>query len=257
MADLGASLVGFVETAVAEADAERAVVALDGGVESAVVATLAADALGPDRVTALVMPAHLSSEAPARDAEAVAAGLGLEAERVHLGPMLAAFREVMGETGAPADDVVAVSNALSRFRMACAYYLANTSNGVVFGTATRTDRLLGAVAKHGDVGADFLPLGDRYYTEVRALAHELALPDAVVAGPRGGFAVGPTDAETLGVPERTLDELLVALVDADLSPAAAAERAGVSVEAAERVASWRAATAHKRRLPPTPATYGG
>lgn len=257
LADLGASLVGFVEAVVAEAGADRAVVALDGGVASAVTATLAADALGPDRVDALVMPAHLSSEASARDAETVADGLGIDAERVHLQPVLAAFRETMGETGAPADDLVAIGNALARFRMTCAYYLANTGNGVVLGTATRTDRLLGSVTKHGDAGVDVLPLGDRYYTEVRALAGELGLPDSVIAGPRGGFAVAPTDAETLGVDDQTLDELLVAAVDENRPAPEVAERVGVTVETVERVTSWRAVTAHKRRRPPTPATYGG
>lgn len=251
VADLRERVTAFVEHTVEDADAERAVVALDGGLESTVLAALATDALGTDRVEALVMPAHLSSEAAARDAETVAGALGLEPNRVHLGALLAAFREAVGAAGAPADDLLAMQNALARLRMACAYYVANTGSGVVLGSATRTERLVGSVTKHGTVGADALPLGDCYATEVRALADALGVPDAVVDSD-AGFDITPSDAAELGIDDRTLDELLVALVDSELGPEAAAERVGVTPETATRVAEWHAATAHKRRVPPTP-----
>lgn len=241
----------FVEAAVAEAGATRAVVPLDGGVASAVVAALATDALGADNVDALVMPAHLSGEAAARDAETLARALGVETHRVQLQPLLAAFREAMGAAGAPADDLLAVENALARLRMACAYYVANTREGLVLGSVTRTERLLGSVTKHGDVGVDALPLGHRYHTEVCALADALGVPDAVTERPHGVEA-SPTDATQLGVDDRTLDELLVAVVDAEVSAEEAAERVGVDSETVDRVLAWRGATAHKRRPPATP-----
>ena len=248
----------FVEAALDDAGTDRAVVPLDGGVASAVVAAVAADALGPERVDALVMPAHLSGEAAARDAETLAGALGVEPHRVQLQPLLAAFRETMGAAGAPADDLLAVENALARFRMACAYYVANTREGLVFGSVTRTEQLLGSVTKHGDIGVDALPLGHRYHTEVCALADALGVPDAVTER-TGGFGSGPTDSEQLGIDDRTLDELLAAAVDAELPVDEVADRVGVDPETVERVLAWRDATAHKRRPPATPdrTTDGG
>lgn len=241
----------FVEATVAEAGTSRAVVPLDGGVTSAVTAAVAADALGTENIDALVMPAHLSGEAAARDAETLARALGVETHRVQLQPLLAAFREAMGAAGAPADDLLAVENALARFRMACAYYVANTREGLVLGSVTRTERLLGSVTKHGDVGVDALPLGHRYHTEVCALADALGVPDAVTDRPRG-VETGPTDAAQLGIDDRTLDELLAAVVDAGIPAGEAAERVGVDRETVERILAWRDATAHKRRPPATP-----
>lgn len=251
VATIREEITAFIGSAVADAGADRAVVPLDGGVASAVVAALAADALGPENVDALVMPAHLSGEAEARDAETIASALGVKKRRIQLQPLLAAFRETMGAAGAPADDLLAVENALARFRMACAYYVANTGNGFVLGSATRTERLLGSVTKHGDVGADALPLGAHYHTEVCALADALGVPDAVTEQSRG-FGSGPTDAEQLGVDDRTLDELLAALVDATQPPDEVADRVGVDHETVERVRSWHDTTAHKRQPPVTP-----
>lgn len=244
-------ITAFIGSTVADAGADRAVVPLDGGVASAVVATLAVDALGAEHVDALVMPAHLSGEAAARDAETLAEALGVEARRIQLQPLLAAFRETMDAAGAAADDVLAVENALARFRMACAYYVANTNDGLVLGSGTRTERLLGSVTKHGDVGVDALPLGSHYHTEVCALADALGVPDAVTHRSRG-VDTGPTDAEQLGVDDRTLDELLAVVVDGEQPPDEVAERVGVAHETVERVRSWHDATTHKRRPPATP-----
>jgi len=245
-------LVEFVETVAEDAPVDRAVVTLDGTPTSAALAALVTDALGSDRLDALVMPAFLSGEAAARDAEAVAATLGVESTRIQLQPLLAAFREAMGNVGTPADDVIAVQNALERFRMACAYYVANTSDGMVFGDVTRTDRLLGSVTKHGDVGVDALPFGDLYYTEVRALGTALDVPDTVTSNPRSGFGGVPTDAAELGVDERTLDELLLAVVDENRPAEVVAEDLDVTTDTVERVEQWHAATAHKRHQPQTP-----
>lgn len=249
-AEVREEVTAFVDGVVDDTDSRRAVVPLDGGVASAVVVALAVDALGTDRVDALVMPAHLNSEAAARDAETLASAAGIDAHRIQLQPLLAAFREAMGAAGAPADDLLAVENVLERFRMACAYYVANTGDRIVLGSATRTERLLGSITKHGDVGVDALPLGHRYHTEVCALADALGVPDTVTERP-WGFGSGPTDAEQLGVDDRTLDEVLAA-VEADLAVDDIAERTGVDPETVARVRSWRDRTEHKRRPPVTP-----
>lgn len=255
LARVEADLHDFLAGVVADAGAERAVVALDGTLGSTVVATLAADALGPDRVTGLVMPAYLTHADAAQEAELVAEVLGMEHTRVQLTPLLAAFQTTVESSPGATDDLVATESALARLRTACAYYVANVADGVVLGTADRTALFAGTVVKHGDTGVDCLPLGDLYRTEVRALADFLDLPDTASTDAADGMAAGrPRDDR--GLDNTVRDRVLHGLVDRSESPAAVADRLDLPPDTVERVATWRAETAHKRRVPATPTTRG-
>jgi len=246
-------LPAFLDDMATTADADGFVVTIDGAPESAVAATMAAEALGPDRVTGLVMPAQLTDEAPARDAEAVASSLGIEHHRLQLRPLFAAFQEIIGTTGEPADDLVAMHNAGARFRMACAYYVANTRNRLVVGTVNRTDRLLGSVAKYGENGVDVSLLGDLYRTEVLALARDLGVPEGVRSrSSRYHGRATPSDAEQLGIDQTTLDSLLRLTVDEGDPPEVVADRLDIDTSVVRRVKTWCAATRHKRHSPPKP-----
>jgi len=246
-------LPAFLEDVATAAEAEGFVVAMDGCVGSTVAATMAAEALGPERVTGLVMPAGLSDEAPARDAEAAASALGIEHYRFRLQPVVAAFREAVGASDGPTDDLVAMRNATERFQTACAYYVANTRDRLVVGSVDRTDRLLGSVAKYGANGVDVALLGDLYRTEVRALARDLDLPRSIrERSPRLVSHAEPTDAERLGVDQRTLDSLLRLTVDEGEPAAVVADRLGIEPAAVRRVKRWCSATRHKRHSPPKP-----
>ncbi|WP_440770814.1 NAD(+) synthase [Natronorubrum sp. DTA28] len=248
----------FIEEQVDDAGADGVVIALDGELASTVTATLAVDALGSDRVTGLVLPAYMNQEAAARDAEAIASVLGIEYSRVPLQPLLAAFQEVVGATAQPADDLVAMENVAARLRMACSYYVANTTNALVVGTATRTDRFLGTLTKHADTGVDCLPLGDLYATEVRVLADALEIPtDLVAPSASPGVGAGQSAGDELEIEPKTVDRVLRLSVDEGVDVAAVAERVGVDAAAVERIADWYASMRHKRQLPPTPATRAG
>ena len=254
---VASSLRGSIEDIVADAGAERAVVALDGGLGSTATATLAVDGLGADRVTGLVMPAYLDHAAAAREAELVADVLGVPHARLHLHPLLAAFQRVVEPAPGPGDDLVATGAALSRLRTACAYYVASATNGVVLGAANRTDLYTGRVVKHGDTGVDCLPLGGLYRTEVRALGEVLDLPEptqTAVAEP-DRMAATPVREEA-ALDEADRDRVLHALVDRDLRPAAVAEQPELPREAVERVAAWCAETEHRRRGPAALAADG-
>lgn len=247
-------LPAFLEDVVAEAGVDGVVVRLDSSVESVVAATLAVGALGPDRVRTLGMPAQLMDEAIAQETEAIADVLGVDHHRFQLHPVLVAFQDAVGSAGGQADDLMATQNALERFRMACAYYVANATNRLVVGSVPRTTYLLGTLTKYGHTGVDVALFGDLYRTELRELASALDVP--VTDGhPRSAPGdVAPPDAERLGVEQATLDSLLRLRLDEGHSVSTVAQRTGVDAAVVERVEAWCRDARHKRRPPVTPFT---
>lgn len=149
--------------------------------------------------------------------------------------------------------MVAMENASERFRMTCAYYVANTTNRLVVGTVNRTERLLGSVAKYGQNGVDIALFGDLLRTEIEALARDMDLPTDIVDRPQGQIEhVGPTDAEKLGVEQETLDSLLHYSIDEQRSDDAVAELVNADRSTVRRARQWCAATRHKRHQPLKP-----
>ncbi|QLG63617.1 NAD(+) synthase [Halorarum salinum] len=247
----------FVRSVVDRSGAEGVVVVLRGGLDSTVAATVAVDALGADDVVGLVLPCSLSSEADARDAEAVADLLGIEAVDVQLRPLFEAFRGTVGAELAPSADTVATMNVVARLRMTCAYYLANATGRLVVGSVTRTDRLLGDPTKYGDGAADLHPLGSLFETEVRALAERLDVPEFVAEKPsRGNLWTGYADERSLDAPVETVDRVLAAAVESNLDVDATAAALGVEADLVERVIARHAGSRHKRRRPLRPGPDG-
>lgn len=259
-----AAIVEFIRTAVDDANADGVVVAMSGGIDSTLTATLAVEALGGERVVGLGLPCNKTDGRNACDARTIAEGLGIEYRTGHLRPLLEAFQDDVApaidptrELERPAGDERTTGNLIARFRMCCAYYDANRTNKLVLGTANRSEVLLGYFTKYGDGAADLYPIGNCYKTEVRALAKRLGLPKRIVGKePTAGFWTGQTDADELGARYEEIDPLLERVVDRGESVEAAAEELGVDRDVARRIASLHERTAHKRHTPPTPELDG-
>ena len=254
----------FVETSVAAADADGVVVNMSGGLDSTVTAALAVEALGADRVYALILPCNKVGAHHARDAEALADALGIEHDTVHLHSLFAQFGAVAPDRFDLHDEPILSGNAVARLRMTLAYLAANATNRLVCGTANRSELLLGYFTKHGDGGADVHPIGHLYKTEVRALAAELDVPEFVVEKPpTAGFLPGQRDADDLGAPYDVIDRVLRLGVDRGLDAATIAERlSGADVdteideETVDDLLARHRATDHKRSTPAVPTGRG-
>jgi len=252
------SVVAFLRERVESAGADGVVVAMSGGLDSTVTATLAVDALGPERVLGLGLPCHKTDATAATEAEVVADHLGIDFRRVQLRPLLQQFEQHVVPALTPESDRGptptpdrALGHAVARLRMVSAYYAANRTNRLVAGTATRSELLLGYVTKYGDAAADLFPLGDLYKAEVRVLAGHLGLPDPIVEKePAGGIAPGRTDADDLGATYDTIDSLLYRVIEEGDPAEMAADAVDVDETTARRLVSMCVETAHKRRLPP-------
>ena len=209
-AGLAARIVtGFIRDSVTKAGMERVVVGLSGGIDSAVSAYLAAQALGADKVLALRMPYKTSSADSLADAEAVIEALGLPSLTLSISemadPLIARFPEMSR---------LRRGNIMARLRMIALYDQSMAWGGLALGTSNKTEFLLGYSTIYGDSGVALHPIADLYKFQVRQLARHLGVPRSIIdKPPSADLWVGQTDEEELGFTYDQADAALFLLVD--------------------------------------------
>ncbi|MCI4372692.1 MAG: NAD+ synthase [Thermoplasmata archaeon] len=225
---------------------EGVVLGLSGGIDSALCARLAADALGRERVLGVLLPSHGFPEPLRRETERYAEDLGISHRTVSLERITEEFRTALPEV----TDRITVGNTVARLRMTVLFALARDHQRLVLGTGNKSELLQGYFTKYGDGGADLLPIGDLYKTQVRSLAEQLGLPAAIrERPPSAGFWEGQTDEEELGTSYADLDRVLFGLEQL-CRPEEIHERTGIPLAAVLRIADRLTRTRHKRRPPP-------
>jgi NAD+ synthase len=221
----------------AQAGAVGYVVGLSGGLDSACTAALCRRAVG-ETVLAALMPCY----SPPEDEEMagfVAKAIGLETVTVDLGPTYNAMLAGLppGLTG------MARANIKPRLRMTTLYALAQSRGYLVAGTGNKSELMIGYFTKYGDGGVDVEPLGDLYKWQVRDLARDLGLPQAVIdRTPSAGLWPGQTDEGEMGM---TYDEL-----DTALAAIEAEQGEQLDPVLLSRVQTMIATSEHKRKMPP-------
>ena len=207
-------LVSFLRDETGKVGMKRVVLGLSGGVDSAVVAALAAEAFGPAQVTALFTPYRTSSQGSADDAAAVASRFGLSLEVVPITAQIDAYFAASRE----AADRVRVGNKMARERKSIEYDR-SWPDALVLGTSNKTELLLGYGTQFGDLASALNPIGDLYKTQVRELALHLGVPPGVVhKAPTADLWAGQTDEGELGFTYAEADLILYHLVDRRLRP---------------------------------------
>jgi NAD+ synthase len=222
------------------------VIGLSGGIDSALTARLARDALGAERVFGVLLPDERFPAALLRETEGFARDLGIAYRTVPIGAAERAFADLLPDR----PDQVTRGNLAPRIRMTVLFAWAREQHRLVVGTGNKSELLLGYFTKYGDGGVDLLPIGDLYKTEVRALAEELGLPEAVRARPpSAGLWEGQTDEAELGLPYAEIDQILRGLEELRTEDEIA-EITGIAGDRVRSVAHRVAASRHKRRAPP-------
>jgi NAD+ synthase len=228
--------------------ARTAVVGLSGGIDSALVARLAVDAVGASRVVGVLLPDALYSDALREETEGFGTGLGIDVRVVPIGPVVDAIRQTVPGT----TDRTTLGNVGPRLRMTVLYTIARSVGGLVVGTGNKSELLLGYFTKHGDGGVDLLPIGDMYKTEVRELAAQLGLPEAVRArAPTAGLWEGQTDEAELGLPYESIDRILKGMEELR-EPEEIARVTGIARANVDAIVARVALNRHKRRPAPIP-----
>ncbi len=207
-------LVAFLREETRKSGHRRVVVAVSGGVDSAAVAALAAEAMGPTNVTALFMPYRTSSPESTEHARLVARTFGLALEEIDISPQIDAYFARAGDVHR-----VRRGNKMARERKSIEYDHA-WPDGLVLGTSNKTELLLGYGTRYGDMACDLNPVGDLYKTQLRELAVLLGVPDVVVSKPpTADLWVGQTDEAELGFTYARADLALYHMIDRRLRPA--------------------------------------
>ena len=237
-------LTAFIANEVRKVGVERVVVGLSGGVDSAVSAMLAAEALGPANVLAIKMPYRTSSPESVAHADAVVARAGIEALTVDITPQIDAYFARF-----PDADNMRRGNKMARERMTILYDHSARWRALVLGTSNKTELLLGYGTLYGDMASALNPLGDLYKTQVWALADHIGVPDAVVhKEPSADLWSGQTDEQELGFGYRDVDALLYLMVDLRYAQGELAA-AGFAEPFVRRVGDMVRTSQFKRRLP--------
>jgi len=253
-----ASITSFITAQLEAANANVAVIALSGGIDSTLVSHLAVDALGADSVYGLVLPSSVNRERNMSDAERVADELlGIEYDVIEIDNLVDAFLEADPHLSAEEKDTeelqMVVGNARARIRAVLSYLEANRRNGLVLGTGNRSEAAVGYFTKYGDGAVDCHPIANLYKQQVRQLARHVGVPEELAAKtPSAELWEAQTDESELGIEYDTLDSILALHIDGPLSVSATAVEIGVEEQVVEKIRALYDASAHKRHAPPGP-----
>lgn len=236
-------LVRFIQDEMSRRGLQRAVVGISGGVDSAVTATLAARALGPENVFGVRMPYRTSSPDSLEHAQLVIDALGIAERTVDISAAVDGY--LVNE---PEADARRRGNVMARTRMIVLFDLSAKVHGVPLGTGNKSERLLGYFTWHADDAPPINPLGDLFKTQVWALARHIGVPDVIIDKPASADLVaGQTDEADFGVSYAVADRILAWLV-AGYRPAELVAR-GFNAEEVELVRQRLDGTHWKRKLP--------
>jgi len=242
-----------------------AVVGLSGGIDSALTATLAVDALGSDHVHGVLMPSQYSSAGSVADAEALCANLGIEHRML---PVEAAHRAIESTLAASFEGRgpdITEENLQARVRGTLLMALSNKFGWIVLATGNKSELSVGYSTLYGDMVGGFAPIKDVYKTKVWDLARwrnrdaEVIPLASITKPPSAELRSGQLDTDSLP-PYDVLDAVLKAYVEDDLSVERIAAL-GFDEALVARVARMVDAAEYKRRQGPvgirvTPRAFG-
>ncbi|HKU49764.1 MAG TPA: NAD+ synthase [Nitrososphaera sp.] len=235
----------FIRKYVSASSAKGLVMGLSGGLDSSVVLKLAVNALGPEKVYGLVMPAVATPEQDVNDAIDLAKELKVRYDIIRLEPIIEAYRQVLP------DNERAAGNLTARIRTNILYYHAALNGYLVAGTSDKSEKFLGYFTKYGDGAADMLPIAGLYKTQVRRLASDLDIPASIIekkSSPR--LWKNHIAEDEIGMSYDQLDPILAMLVDRKKTPKQAAKKLGIPLALVEKVNEMIENSSHKRRPAP-------
>lgn len=211
----------------------EAVLGLSGGVDSALVAAIAADAIGPENLRCVMLPSEFTSQGSLEDAEAVAGALGCRLDTVSISGSRAAVAEALAPLFGNAEPGLAEENVQSRLRGLLLMAISNKFGPMLLTTGNKSEIAVGYATIYGDMAGGYNPIKDLYKTQVfdtcrwrnanhrswmMGPAGEVVPPRVIEKPPSAELREGQKDEDSLP-PYEELDAILEQLVDRDASVA--------------------------------------
>lgn len=207
-------LTRFIHSEITRTGLTKAVLGLSGGIDSALVAYLAVEALGAENVLGVRMPYKSSSQDSLDHAQLVIDDLKIPALTIPITEMADGLIQKFPEMSP-----MRKGNIMARCRMVTLYDQSEAFKGLVIGTGNKTEILLGYSTLYGDSAHALNPIGDLYKAQVRQMSREVGVPLPIIdKAPSADLWAGQTDEQELGFTYEEADKLLYLLVDLRYTP---------------------------------------
>jgi NAD+ synthase (glutamine-hydrolysing) len=266
-AEVYAALVTGLRDYVGKNGFEEVVLGLSGGIDSALTAALAVEALGAERVHCVSMPSRYSSEETRSDARQLAENLGTDFRELPIGAVVDAFDSSLAESFAGREPDLTEENLQARIRGVLLMALSNKFGWLVVATGNKSELSVGYATLYGDMAGGFALLKDVFKTDVFRLARHLneragreLIPATIIErAPSAELRADQLDEDSLP-PYPALDRVLEAYVEQDRSREELSED-GFEPDVVERALALIDRAEYKRRQAPpgvrlTPKAFG-
>ena len=230
----------------------KVVIALSGGIDSALVAAIAVRALGPENVTTLGMPSPYSSPGSIDDSRQLANNLGIRYEVVRIDEIFSGFNHALEPVFAGRGPDIAEENVQSRIRGSLLMAFSNKFNALVLTTGNKSEMSTGYCTLYGDMVGALAVIGDVFKTRVYDLcrcvnAEREVIPRAIIEkAPSAELRPGQKDTDSLP-PYEVLDPILEAYVEHYATPEAIAAERGLDLETVRTVVKMVERSEYKRQ----------
>ncbi|MEN9895000.1 MAG: hypothetical protein RIR97_852, partial [Pseudomonadota bacterium] len=231
-ADYRACMLGFQDY-VNKNGFKSVVLGLSGGIDSAICAAIAVDALGPDRVRCVMLPYRYTSTASLTDAEACAKALGCRYDVVSIEEPVTGFLATLSDVFEGTEEGITEENLQSRARGTILMALSNKFGSMVVTTGNKSEMSVGYCTLYGDMNGGFNPIKDLYKMQVYALSRwrntavpkgglgpsGIVIPQTIIdKAPSAELRPNQTDQDSLP-PYPVLDDILECLVEKEMGTA--------------------------------------
>jgi NAD+ synthase len=237
-------LQAFIKDELHKVNLNTLILGLSGGLDSALVAYLSVQAIGPENVIGAIMPYKTSNKENIDDARELSRALKIKYHEFDISPQIDAYFQNF-----PDADRNRRGNKMARERMSILYDLSAVERALVIGTSNKTEILLGYGTIFGDLASAINPLGDLYKTQVRILAQYLHIPEKIITKtPSADLYAGQSDEGDFGFTYDEVDKLLFLLVDERYTPDQC-RQAGFKSELIQKVIGMIVKNQFKRSTP--------